>query len=70
MLEQNYTKAAEWFKKAASAGNVYAEYNLGRCYLDGLGVEQSNALALEWLQKAQAQGHSGADDLIREKGLA
>ena len=70
MVEQNYQKAAEWFARAASAGNVYGQYNLGRCYLDGLGVEQSRELALEWLSRARAQKHSGADDLIRSSGLA
>ena len=48
--------AAEYFRRAASAGYPAAEYYLGRCYLNGKGVTASLADAVTHLQKAQKQG--------------
>ncbi len=62
--EKNYEDAFHWFEIAAEAGNVFAQYNVGRCYMKGYGCETDNALAREWLEKALEQGHSGAADLI------
>ena len=36
-VEQSYTKAIEWFKKAAGQGNVDAQFNIGRMYEGGTG---------------------------------
>ncbi len=46
-------KAAEWYEKAARAGNVDAQYNLGRHYERGLGRKQDFRQAVE-------QGHQRA----------
>ena len=40
----------------AEKGNAEAEFNLGKCYHEGLGVKQDKAEALKWTEKAAAQG--------------
>ena len=50
----------EWYTKAANQGDVDALCNLGRCYYEGLGVQQNYYKAVEWFNKAANQGHAGA----------
>ena len=38
--KKNLEKAFEWYEKSAENGNKIAQYNLGRCYKDGIGVEK------------------------------
>ena len=59
-MVKNYETAAEWFRKAAEQGNADAQYNLGMCYQEWKGVEQSFSKAEEWYTKAAQQGHQGA----------
>ena len=47
-----YVEAFKWLKKAAEQGHVDAQCNLARMYDKGLGVEQDQAEALKWFQKA------------------
>jgi TPR repeat protein len=56
-VEHDVVKAAEWFHKAADAGNMEAMAELGLCYELGCGVEQSDEEALEWYTKAAEKGH-------------
>ena len=46
-VEQNWTKAAEWFTKAAENGHTDAMYNLGYGFHQGKGVEQNWTKAIE-----------------------
>lgn len=46
-VEKNYTKAAEWYAKAAEKGHDYAMLNLADLYLNGYGVKKDRAKALE-----------------------
>jgi hypothetical protein len=66
-VKQDYSKAAEWFRKAAEQGYINAQMDLGDCYNDGLGVTQNDAKAAKWYRKAAEQGSSDAqyalDDL-------
>jgi hypothetical protein len=39
----------------AEKGNADAEFNLGKCYHEGMGVKQDKAEALKWTEKAAAQ---------------
>jgi len=50
----------EWFRKAAKQGNVGAQFNLGRMYENGLGVDKNDSTAVEWHRKAAEQGSFGA----------
>ena len=59
-VEQDYTKALEWYNKAANAGNDSAMYSIGYMYDYGEGVEQDYTKALEWYNKAANAGNSAA----------
>ena len=48
-------KAAYWFAAAARAGSPAAQYNLGRCYMEGYGVKKDLHQAWEYFQQAAAQ---------------
>lgn len=47
---------AEWFRKAAEAGNNYGCWNLGILYRDGRGVERDYGQAAVWFTKAAEKG--------------
>jgi TPR repeat protein len=55
-FEQDFEKAAHWFKKAAAQGFAEAQHNLGWCYQEGKGVRQDWQIAASWYEKAAAQG--------------
>lgn len=53
---RNDSRAAELFAKAATAGHVRAQINLGILYLGGRGVPADLIQARAWLEKAAASG--------------
>ena len=53
-------QAAQRYRQAAEQGNADAQYNLGVCYDEGLGVPQIHREAAEWYRKAAEQGHAAA----------
>ena len=59
-IEQDYSQAALWYRRAAQQGNVDAQYSLGNMYLMGEGVGQNDRQAAEWYTMAAEQGHSSA----------
>ena len=59
-VQQNDTKACEWYQKAADQGFAAAQYNLGLMYDGGHGVQQDETKACEWYQKAADQGFAAA----------
>ena len=52
--------AYEWYEKAAAQGDAVAEYNLGRCYKLGRGVELNRSKAAELSLKSALQGNAKA----------
>lgn len=64
--EQNDRKAAELFLKAASSKRPSAEaqYRLGLCFLDGIGVQVSKPDAVKWLTRASGSGYAPATQLL------
>jgi TPR repeat protein len=58
--ENNWKLVSKWYTKAAEQGHTGAQYNLGRCCEDGLGVAKNLETAVEWYTKAAEQGHTGA----------
>jgi TPR repeat protein len=40
-VQQNYTEALKWYKKAADQGDATAQYALGLMYYNGEGVQQN-----------------------------
>ena len=48
------------YQKAAEQGFSYGQYDLGRCYANGIGVKQDAVQAAQLYQKAAEQGHKDA----------
>ena len=59
-VEQNYTKAVEYYERAANLGNSDALYNLGVCYYKGYGVEQNYTKAIKYYERAANLGNFDA----------
>jgi uncharacterized protein len=55
-----YAKAAELWRPLAENGNAAAQYSLGTLYAEGKGVEQNDATAFLWFQRAANQGDAAA----------
>jgi uncharacterized protein len=56
--------AAQWFRKAAEAGDITSQYDLGRAYETGGGVPQDYAEAMAWYRKSASRG-----DIIASDGI-
>ncbi|MCH5150864.1 MAG: sel1 repeat family protein [Spirochaetales bacterium] len=59
-VEQNYSKAFEWWEKAAERGNLEDLYNLAATYANKQSVEQDYIKTFEWLMKAAESGNAEA----------
>jgi TPR repeat protein len=59
-VERDDTRAAFWFRQAATNGSSQAQYNLGILYEKGWGVEQSNKQARKWFRMAADNGRQDA----------
>jgi TPR repeat protein len=57
---KEYAKAAELWRPLADKGDAVAQYRLGTLYMEGKGVEQNDATAFMWLQRAANQGNAEA----------
>ena len=53
-------KAFEAYKAKADQGHAQAQYNLGTCYLDGIGVAKDQVEAVKWHRKAADHGYAAA----------
>jgi TPR repeat protein len=60
-VNQSFSLAAEWLRRAADQGNAVAQGNLGFMYENGHGVAQSYALAKELYQSAADKGFAPAE---------
>ena len=49
-------QAFEFYRQGAEKGHLHAQYKLGRCYLHGEGVTQSESAGIAWLEKALERG--------------
>lgn len=64
--EKNAREAVKWFKKAVEQDSLYADIAcgcLGRCYMQGLGVEQDFKKAVLYLKRAVEDEEPEADIL-------
>lgn len=59
-VQQDYTQAAEWYRRGAQQGDAAAAYGLGVRYLYGQGVTKDVTQAQKWLRLAADQGHGDA----------
>ncbi len=70
LLRNKHSDASmRWLQKAADAGHIEAQYELGRQYEKGRNIERNEQLASRWYSMAAYQGHRGArrklDNLFR-----
>jgi len=61
---ENWTKAAEWYLKAAEHSYVPGEVHLAECYTYGHGVARDKWKAADWYRKAAEQGDSSAQGTL------
>ena len=70
-VPQDYGRAVNWYRKAASQGFVDAQYALGLMYSDGyILLPEGDAAARRWFGKAAAQGHDEAAQKLASLGVA
>ena len=55
--QKDNEKACEWYRKAAVQGNIIAQFELGRMYEHGYGVQQDFIKAYDWYKKSADQGY-------------
>ena len=58
-VSKNDETAASWYRKGADQGDPTAQYKLGLCYDQGLGVPKNILLAKQWFGKAAEAGNPG-----------
>ena len=58
--KKDYEEAVKWYRKAAEQGHAAAQYNLGVCYRNGIGISTDESEAVKWYRKAAEQGHAAA----------
>jgi TPR repeat protein len=59
-VPQDYSAAADWFRKAADLGHAGAQNSFGYSYYYGEGVSRDYVEAVTWFRRAAEQGHAGA----------
>ena len=59
-IKKDRQRAFSWYKSAVEAGDMHAEYDLGRCYAYGIGTAFDYDLALKSFRSAEASGYSTA----------
>lgn len=59
-----YDEALEYFEKAANNGQMLAQYNLAKMYLNGNGTSKNPQIAAQWFMKAARQGDAAAQYMI------
>src|SRR5699024_1386846 len=59
-VEQNFERAAYWYRKSADQGEADAQFGLGSLYEDGSGVAKDAAEAAKWYRLAAEQGDAEA----------
>src|SRR5262245_50293151 len=58
--DKDYAKAFELWKPLADKGVAAAQYQLATLYAEGKGIDQNDAIAALWYQRAAEQGHAAA----------
>lgn len=61
-LNENYSDAIQWYRKAAGQGIAEAQYRLGLCYENGNGIRKNRKTAVNWYKKAAELGFAEANN--------
>ena len=64
IVNRDFKKASEYYKKGTGWGDPYAEYDLAHCYEKGLGLNRDLQKAKELYQKAKEHNHRGAEEAV------
>jgi TPR repeat protein len=59
-VEQDKSRAAELYRKAAIQGHLDAQHRIGLAELYGWGIDRSAASGAHWIHRAAERGHGGA----------
>ena len=59
-IEQDHTRAFEYFTRSAEQGYAPAQFRLGVAYAYGEGTRKDLSKAVEWYEKSALQGHTVA----------
>jgi len=57
-------EAVKWYRKAAEQGDAEAQFNLGRAFVNGEGVDKDKMEAVKWLRLAAEQGYEDAEEML------
>ena len=63
--EREREQAFVWCQQAATAGDLGAQFHLGRFYHWGIGVAENRVAAMRWYTEAARRGHAEAEDAKR-----
>ena len=61
-VPQDFSQAADWYRKAAESGHLAAQNSLGSLYVQGHGVAQSDEQAMKWFLRAASEGFAPAQN--------
>lgn len=64
-MKKDIAQAVDWYLKAANQGMPTAQFALGKMLMEGKGVVQDDAAALQWLSLAHVNGSKRADDYVQ-----
>jgi TPR repeat protein len=62
--------AISWYLKAASSGNLDAQYRLAMAYSEGNGVDKNFPKALDLWKKCARQGHQSSIQKLSTLGIS
>ncbi|CAM4393653.1 MAG: hypothetical protein LEGION0398_MBIBDBAK_01169 [Legionellaceae bacterium] len=62
----NYKEMINSYVESANQGDAYAQYNLGECYYDGIGVPQNLYMAISWFKLSSQQENADALNKLGE----
>lgn len=65
----DYPAAAEILRQPAEQGQARAQFYLGNCYRNGIGVNENLDEAIKWYKKAAEQGYTNAQDQLGDMYL-
>ena len=67
-IPQNKEEAIKWYTKSAEQGFEKAQSNLGRCYMEGKGVEKDVEEAKAGISRSAKKGYDKAIEYKKKQG--